>query len=175
MFFHVSDESGISQFEPRSSEYATGLVVWAIDGRRLCNYLLPRECPRVTSYAGADTAPSDVERFLGSSRAVVAVENAWLERLRSCRLYCYHMPPATFECLDDCAGYFISHVAVVPSRVEVIDDPMAELLRRGVELRFLPNLWSLRDAVVASSLQFSLIRMRNAAPRVTTEQVSVEG
>lgn len=166
MLFHISEESGIGRFEPRACECASGLVVWAIEARRLCNYLLPRECPRVTYYAGAETTATDVERFLGSSPAIVAVENGWLERLRSCRLYCYHMPPATFECLDECAGYFISTVAVVPSRIEVFDDPMAELLRRGVELRFLPNLWSLRDAVVASSLQFSLIRMRNAAPRV---------
>ncbi len=106
-----------------------------------------------------------MERFLGSSPIVIAIETSWFERLRSCRLYCYQMPPVTFERLDECAGYFISRVAVVPSRVEFIDDPMAELLRRGVELRFLPDLWSLRDGVVASSLQFSLIRMPNAAPR----------
>jgi hypothetical protein len=166
MLFHVSEESGIDRFEPRASEYASGLVVWAIDAPRLCNYLLPRECPRVTYYAGAETSAADVERFLGSSPAVVAVENGWLERLRSCRLYCYHMPPATFACLDECAGYFVSNVAVVPSGVEIVDDPIAELLRRGVELRFLPNLWPLRDAAVQSSLQFSLIRIRNATPRV---------
>jgi hypothetical protein len=164
MLFHISEESGISRFEPRASEYASELVVWAIEGRRLCNYLVPRECPRVTYYAGPLTVAADVERFLGSSPAVIAVESGWLERLRSCRLYCYHMPPVTFECLDECAGYFISRVAVVPSGVEVIDDAMAELLRRGIELRFLPNLWSLRNAVAASSLQFSMIRMRNATP-----------
>ena len=165
MLFHVSEEPGIGRFEPRLSEYASGPVVWAIEGARLCNYLLPRDCPRVTYYAGPQTVAADVERFLGSSPVVIAIENSWFERIRSCRLYCYQMPPATFECLDECAGYFISRVAVVPSRVKCIDDPMAELLRRGVELRFLPDLWFLRDAVVASSLQFSLIRMRNAAPR----------
>ena len=53
MLFHISEESDIARFEPRASEYATGLVVWAIDETRLCNYLLPRECPRVTYYAGA--------------------------------------------------------------------------------------------------------------------------
>ena len=75
------------------------------------------------------------------------------------------MPPDSFERLDACAGYFVSRKTVVPSGVEVIHDPLSELLRRGVELRVLPSLWSLRDAVVASSLQFSLIRMRNAGPR----------
>jgi hypothetical protein len=165
MLFHVSEESGIEQFEPRPSEGVKGSVVWAIDARRLRNYLLPRDCPRVTYYAGPDTTPADVERFLGSSTAVIAIERQWFERVRSCRLYCYHLPPETFECVDECAGYFVSRVAVVPARVEVFDHPLAELNRRGVELRMLPNLWPLRDAVVASTLQFSIIRMRNALPR----------
>jgi hypothetical protein len=165
VLFHVSEESGIERFEPRESEYAEGLVVWAIEEDRLCNYLLPRECPRVTYYAGRETSAADVERFLGPSPAVVAVESGWLERLRSCRLYCYHLPPETFECIDECAGYFVSQEPVVPALVQVIDDPMAELLGRGIELRFVPNLWPLRDAVVASTLQFSVIRMRNAKER----------
>lgn len=167
MLFHISEESGIQRFEPRASSYADEPVVWAIDARRLRNYLLPRECPRVTYYAGHHTTQQDVERFLGSSEAVVAVECGWLERLRSCRLYCYHLPQETFECFDECAGYFVSRVPVVPIQVDVVDDPMAELLRRGVELRFLPSLWHLRDSVVASSLQFSVIRMRNASLRST--------
>ena len=167
MLFHISEESGIERFEPRASKYVSGLVVWAIDADRLRNYLVPRECPRVTYYAGRETKPADIERFLGSSPAVVAVEGGWLERLRSCRLYCYHLPSETFECIDECAGYFVSRAPVVPACVEVFDDPIAELLKRGVELRFVPRLWPLRDAVVASSLQFSLIRMHNALPRAT--------
>ena len=141
-------------------------VVWAIDGERLRNYLMPRECPRVTYYAGPATTAADKVHFLGSSAAGVAIEDAWYERLRSCRLYSYHLAPDTFECIDECAGYFVSGVVVAPACVEVISDPVNELRRRGVELRVLPNLWPLRDAVVASSLQFSIIRMRNALPRL---------
>src|SRR5262249_37418360 len=122
-------------------------------------------CPRVTFYAGRRTTMADRERFLGSSTAVVAVESGWLERLRSGRLYCYHLPPQTFESIDECAGYFVSKVPVVPAVVEVFDDLMAELLKCEVELRFVPELWALRDAVVASTLEFSLIRMRNALGR----------
>jgi hypothetical protein len=162
MLFHVSETRGIDRFEPRASETSTDPVVWAIDAARLRNYLVPRKCPRVTFYAGRDTTNADVQRFLGSRTAVVAIEESWLERVRSCRLYCYHLPPETFECIDDCAGYFVSRVPVVPVCVEVFDDLPAELLRRGVELRTVLNLWPLRDAVVASSLQFSIIRMRNA-------------
>ena len=170
MLFHVSEESGIERFEPRPSQYADEPVVWAIDADRLRNYLLPRECPRVTYYAGPKTTAPDVERFLGSSPAVIAVESAWLERLRSCRLYCYHLPAETFECIDECAGYFVSRRPVVPAQIEVIEDLLATLLGRGAELRFVPDLWSLRDAVISSTLRFSLIRMRNALPRPSPGQ-----
>jgi len=164
MLFHVSEESGIERFEPRRSAYTHTPVVWAVTGARLCNYLLPRKCPRVTYYAGPETTAGDVERFLGSSVAVVAIENAWAAKLQTCRLYCYHLPPASFECLDECAGYFVSRVPVLPVRVEAIEDPVAELITRGVDLRILASLWPLRDAVLASSLRFSMIRMRNAEP-----------
>jgi len=165
MLFHVSEAGDITHFEPRPSESVEGPAVWAIDDARLRNYLAPRECPRVTFYAGRGTHAEDVARFLGSSAAVVAIESRWVDRLARCRLYCYHLPAETFELLDDCAGYHVSRVAVAPVRVDVLDDLPAELRRRGVELRVVPNLWPLRDAVVASSLQFSMIRMRNALPR----------
>jgi len=165
MLFHISEDGGIERFEPRPSSYTAQPVVWAIDAQRLRNYLVPRDCPRVTYYAGPATTSADVDRFLGASPAVIAVEQGWLDRLRSCRLYCYHLPAETFECLDECAGYFVSRGAVVPARVEVVEDALSALWQRGVELRLLSNLWPLRDAVVASTLQFSMIRMRNAQPR----------
>jgi hypothetical protein len=165
MLFHVSEEVGIQRFEPRPSEYTVEPVVWAIDADRLRNYLVPRDCPRVTYYAGPQTTTADRERFLGSTTAAVVIEEGWLDRVQQCRLYCYHLPPPTFECIDECAGYFVSRVSVVPARVEVCDDPLSELKRRGVQCRIVPNLWPLRDAVVESSLQFSIIRMRNALPR----------
>jgi hypothetical protein len=164
VLFHVSEDRSIDSFEPRAPQ-GEGPVVWAIDAERLRNYLLPRDCPRVTYYAGPATTREDIATFLGSSRAVVAIERGWLGRLRSCRLYCYHLPPTTFECIDECAGYFVSRVAVAPTHVEVIDDAVAQLRQRGAELRIVPNLWPLRDAVVASSLRFSMIRMRHALPR----------
>lgn len=165
MLFHVSDEPDIRIFEPRSSVYIEDPVVWAIDLDRLPNYLLPRDCPRVTYYAGAATTAVDIERFLGSSRAVIAVESDWFERIRSTRLYCYHLPTETFTLHDDCAGYHISASAVTPVHVDVFDDVIGEILKRNIEMRFLPNLWKLCDEVAKSSLQFSNIRMRNAQPR----------
>jgi hypothetical protein len=165
MLFHVSEESGIERFEPRASEYTAEPVVWAIQQDRLPNYLVPRDCPRVTFYAGVETSATDAQRFLGSSKCVIALESAWYERLKSCCLYCYQMPAETFECIDVCAGYFVSKVPVTPLGVEVIDDVIMRMLGCGGELRFVSNLWPLRDAVVASTLQFSIIRMRNALAR----------
>src|SRR5918995_828962 len=77
MLFHVSEQAGIEVFEPRWSEIAGGSVVWAIDADHLRNYLVPRDCPRVTYYAGRETTAADVERFLGSGPSVVAVESGW--------------------------------------------------------------------------------------------------
>ena len=172
MLFHVSEESGIERFEPRAAPSADAPVVWAIDGDHLRNYLLPRDCPRVTFYAGKSTTATDVEQFLGPSPAVIAVESGWLERLRSCRLYCYHLPGETFECVDECAGYYVSRIAVVPTRVEVIDDPIAAIVAPAVSsCALLPELWTLRDRIVVSSLQFSCIRMRNASPRADSGQL----
>jgi len=165
MLFHISEDGDIQEFEPRPSEYTVESVVWAIDADRLRNYLLPRDCPRVTYYAGPQTTAADREWLLGSSAAVVAIERDWLERVQRCHLYCYHLPPQTFERIDECAGYFVSRVSVAPTRVEALKDPVSELRQRGVDVRILPNLWPLRDAVVTSSLQFSIIRMRNALPR----------
>lgn len=171
MLFHVSEEADIQRFEPRASANAPSPVVWAVDEARLRNYLLPRDCPRVTFYAGAMTTPGDRERFLGSSDvdlgspAVVAVEAGWLDRIRTTRLYCYALSSDHFECVDETAGYFHSRVAVTPTRVEVIDDLLRALASRGVEVRILPSLWPMHDAIIGSTLRYSIIRMRNAIAR----------
>jgi hypothetical protein len=163
--FHISENHDIEVFSPRNANAGSEPLVWAIDDGHLRNYLVPRDCPRVTYSAGPGTTAADRERFLGSSSAVLAIEAGWFERTRSCRLWCYHLPGDTFELGDECAGYFVSRVPVRPIRVEVIEDPVATVLERGVELRVQQSLWPLRDAVVESTLAFSIIRWRNAAPR----------
>jgi hypothetical protein len=163
--YHVSEEPNIEVFEPRRIDDAGEALVWAIDNAHLRNYLLPRECPRVTFSAGPRTSVADRERFLGSSAAVVAIEAAWFPRMQSCRLFCYHLPANGFTSHDETAGYFVTRTAVRPVSVEYLDDPVSAILSRGVELRVLPTLGSLRDAVVASTLEFSIIRWRNASPR----------
>ena len=169
--YHISDDPRIARFEPRPPPSPRpgldGRMVWAIGERLLHNYLLPRDCPRVTFYAGAASAPADVERLLGASgaRHVVAIESRWLAALRAGRLYQYALPPDTFELQDAAAGYYISRAPVLPVAVTPIDDLLGALLARDVELRVMPSLWRLHDAVASSTLQFSIIRMRNAQPR----------
>jgi hypothetical protein len=169
--FHISDTPGIARFDPRPSPSASsgqqGLMVWAIDRQHLHNYLLPRDCPRVTFYALPESAPADVERLMGTSSAtyVVAIEARWLPEVIRHRLYCYELPPDTFTVADVGAGYYISREPIIPRSERPIDDLLGELLSHDVELRVMPSLWKLRDAVVTSTLQFSIIRMRNALPR----------
>ena len=166
MLFHISEESDIRQFTPRTAPSIADPVVWAIDAHHLRNYLLPRDCPRVTYSAAGTTIDADRARFLAEGhRAVVAIESGWMERVRSARLFCYHLPRDTFELLDAFAGYFVSRASVTPASVELIADVESRLRAQQVDLRVLPNLWTLHDAIAASSLEFSMIRMRNAQPR----------
>ncbi len=145
-------------------------MVWAIDREHVHNYLLPRDCPRVTFYARPESSPEDVVRLMSYSSAtyIVAIEAQWLPEVLRQHLYCYEFPPDTFTVVDSGAGYYISRVSVTPQSVRPIDDLLGELLKHDVELRVMPSLWKLYDAVIASTLQFSIIRMRNAQPREHT-------
>ena len=63
--FHVSEQADIRVFHPRLFRTAphAGPVVWAIDALKLPNYLVPRDCPRVTFGASAATTVEDRQRF----------------------------------------------------------------------------------------------------------------
>lgn len=175
--FHVSDRAGIDVFHPRPPPSAdSGVaqpVVWAIADRLLHNYLLPRDCPRVTCHAvqGHDVADAALDFVSSGARALVAIESAWWPAVRAGRLWIYEMPRMSFQCADVTAAYYISRDTVTPLCVQAVDDIPAALLARGVELRVLPTLWPLADRVRHSALPFSLIRMRNAAPRRAVESV----
>ena len=162
--FHISDVSGIETFEPRLDNEGKKRV-WAITEQRLHNYLLPRDCPRVTFFADAQTSVEDKERFLAGSKAVVAIESGWFAKCLEAVLHLYEFDPASFTCTDETAGYYTATCSVQPLGETRVPTPLQKILERGVELRVLPSLWQLRDAVAESSLGFSIIRMRNARPR----------
>jgi hypothetical protein len=63
------------------------------------------------------------------------------------------------------AGYYIARAVVTPTRMVEVSNPINAILEREIELRFVRDLWPLRDDVVESSLEFSIIRMKNAKAR----------
>lgn len=169
MIYHFSEEPDITYFKPRFSTPEFGAVVWGVSKAAMYKYLLPRGCPRVTFRADSQTSPRDVQSFFGHSsvRCVVAIESCWLETVRRTQLYRYHLPADTFKLAleDERTQYYISDQPVTPLSVVCIDDLLKALIDFGVELRIMPSLWPLYDAVVNSTLAFSIIRMRNAQPR----------
>lgn len=168
--YHFSDHADIAVFEPRAAptDRHQRRVVWAVDAAHQQNYLLPRDCPRVTFYPLPDSRPEDIARLMtgSSARHVIAIEAKWVAEVQRQRLYRYTFAPEGFEVLDEGAGYFIAHQSIVPLAVELLPDLLAALTAQDVELRIMPSLWPLREAVIESTLQFSIIRMRNAAPPV---------
>ncbi len=166
--YHVSEEPDIEIFEPRPSpqvyDQITGYVVFAVSDEMLHNYLLPRDCPRVTYFAKADSLQSDINNFIGCSKNkyIINIEESWLERVKHAVLYLYELPIEAFTLLDKGVGYYVSYKAVKPRKVLKVVDLLNELEKRDVELRVLSTIKELAIEVSKSTLQFSIIRMRNA-------------
>ncbi|MES2063644.1 MAG: hypothetical protein V4456_17075 [Bacteroidota bacterium] len=87
--FHVSEDADIKEFRPRPSPsyylQINGDVVFGVKGSLLHNYLLPRNCPRVTWYKGPDTTDEDKVCFLSPSPAkhIIALENEWYQQIKN--------------------------------------------------------------------------------------------
>jgi hypothetical protein len=79
--------------------------------------------------------------------------------LREATVYAYRMPEETFE-LED--RFWISAVTVEALERRALGDLLALHADAGIELRIAPGLRALWDAVTASTLDFSSIRLRNA-------------
>lgn len=169
--YHISDKPGIKRFDPRpapsKSVKQKGLMVWAIDYEHLHNYLLPRDCPRVTFFASEDSDPKDIEKLMGGTSAshVVAIEARWLPEVQKQCLYQYEFDSEGFTCVDQVAGYWISRKPVIPIAEAKIDNVLSALLEHDVELRIMPYLWKLRETVINSTLGYSVIRMNKAQLR----------
>jgi hypothetical protein len=169
--FHVSEEGQIGLFRPRpvpdAAKDAAELAVWAIDQEHLPNYLLPRDCPRVTFRAAPTSSADDVERFFDhtQTRRMIVVEQGWLNRILTTSLHVYEMPVSPFRLVDVSAGYYIAQEPVIPLSVREVKNSLPEIAGNGYELRLVPNLWPIHDGIMRSTLDYSIIRMRNALPR----------
>lgn len=168
--WHVSEDPSLGVLEPHRARTATSddRLVWAVDTRHLPLFWFPRQCPRATFWAASGTRDGDVERFLDGYRdgRVHAIESGWLERMRTCRVLAYRLPGRTFHPHSSVGGYWMSDEAVEPLEVVELGDLLARHAEALIELRILPSLWPLWDAVVGSTLEFSGIRLRHARPRL---------
>lgn len=166
--FHFSEESDIELFKPRVKANRQDMppVVWAIDDAHQFTFYCPRDCPRIVYTRTDDMSEEDEVRFFGTTKAdiVMALEIGWYERIKQTTLYRYELPIESFELFDACAGYYISRETVVPLGKEPMTNLLDHLIALNIELRFVPSLYPLYDAIVASSLlDFGIHRFANAS------------
>jgi hypothetical protein len=165
----VSEDPTITRFVPHRAATARSdePLVWAVDTRHLPLFWFPRDCPRCTFWAGPRTTAADAARFLAGQMElrVHVVEEKWLERIRDTRLCLYRLPPGSFTEDAEVAGYWLSRETVEPLELVTIGDLIDRHAEAGIVLRDQPKLWPLWDDVIASTLEWSGIRLRNAQPK----------
>jgi hypothetical protein len=167
---HFSEDPAITRFVPHVAATArqSEAYVWALDAQQAPSYWFPRQCPRVLAWPGPETTAEDRMWIIGpgGGARVHAIEYGWLTAMRTTRLYAYRFAAAPFRPF----GTPYPHAMVAGQPVEPLGppEPVGDLLARheaaGIQLRVLPSLWDFFDAVVAGTLRFSGIRLRNARP-----------
>ena len=159
----MSEDPTLEVFSPHHNELHASdePLVWAVDARFMWLYWFPRDCPRACWSANDGTTEDDIEHWLDGDRTrrVAVIESAWLERMRTVKLYAYRMPPETFEPWD---RFFASRETVVPLELVDLGDLLARHADAGIELRIAPALYPLWDNVIRTTLDYSGIRLRNA-------------
>ena len=171
---HFSEDPTITQFVPHVAATAQRPepYVWAVGPDRCPDYWFPRDCPRAMAWTVPTTTDTDRDRIIGagSGTRVHAIEYAWLNRLRTTHLYAYRLPAEPFSMIDAPQPHaLVATVAVNPlGPAEPVGDLLGLHEAAGIQLRLLPNLWPFWDAVIASTLGFSGIRLLNALPRPGT-------
>ncbi len=163
--YHYSENPDIAVFEPRAplAHPEVEPLVWAIDAMHSPLYYFPRDCPRVCFWNLPTTTPEDRERWLGTTDApiVITIEKAWVTRLQTTKLYRYIFSDAEFLHTGD-HGVAVSRTPQYPLRVEPLGNLLEAILNSPIELRLCPSLVPLANALLQTTLHYSLIRMRNA-------------
>ncbi|MEV6413421.1 DUF6886 family protein [Kribbella sp. NPDC051718] len=164
---HFSEDPTIRTFRPHVAVTSTktGEYVWAVGHDRAPDYWFPRQCPRAMAWVGPGTSPEDRARIIGdgSGSRVHTIEYGWLEAIRTVELYAYRLPAESFRPAE---AAFVATTEVTPlGPPERVGDLFELHAEAGIQLRVLPKLHEFWDAVVASTLEFSGIRLRNAIAR----------
>lgn len=168
---HFSEDPAITRFVPHVAPTSAlpNAYVWALDADQAPSYWFPRQCPRAMAWTVQTTTAADRDRIIGAGCGdrVHAIEYGWLDAFLAVELYAYRLPAAAFLPI----GEPVPHAMVATEVVEPLGpaEPVGNLLRlhdeAGIQLRVLANLWRFWDEVIASTVQFSGIRLRNARPR----------
>jgi len=171
---HFSENPDIRVFEPHvpASSPHNPPMVWAVDEEHAPGFWFPRDCPRACCWS-IGTPLSEIGRTLigmGGITRMHAMEAAWLERLRACTVYAYVFDAAPFQLRTREAGYWAATETIRPLSVAPIGDLLALHAAANIELRIVPNLWPVIDAIIASGLEFSISRSRNALPRASSAE-----
>lgn len=169
---HFSEDPNIAVFRPHvpASSPDNLPMVWAVDEEHAPGFWFPRQCPRACCWSIGKPLTEIGATLLGmgAHTRVHAVEAVWLERMRACTMYVYRFDAGPFGLHNKDAGYFSTARTVTPLSVEPVGDLLKLHADANIELRIVPNLWPIIDAIVASGLEFSIIRKANALPRASS-------
>ena len=169
---HFSEDPNIAVFRPHvpASSPDNQPLVWTVDEEHAPGFWFPRQCPRACCWSIGKPV-TEIGRTLlgmGAGTRMHAIESGWLERMRAAKVYVYRFDPTPFTIHEvPEAGYWATTQTVEPLSVEPIGDLLDLHAKANVELRIVPNLWPIIDAIVASGLEFSISRSKNALPRTS--------
>jgi hypothetical protein len=165
--WHFSENPSLGRFSPQpiAADPQAPPLVWAVDTRHAPLFWFPRDCPRGCIWATPTTTAQDRDRFFGLTDAsrMHVTEAGWLRRIRDCRLFGYEMPIDEFR-PHAVGGYWVCDHPVEALDRQVIDDLLGRHADAGIELRITPSIWPFWRPVANSSVEFSGLRLRNAAP-----------
>jgi Family of unknown function (DUF6886) len=167
--YHFSTEPGIERFAPHvpRTNPSHPPAVWAIDAQHAPLYWFPRDCPRVTVWSRGPGELAEFQaRFTTAASRVHAMEAGWIARMGAATIYRYELDVDGFVPWEDASGQWICDREVTPKSVTPMNDLVTAHVDAGIELRIVPSLWPLHDEVLDAGFDFSMVRMRNAAPRL---------
>jgi hypothetical protein len=164
--YHVS-ENKIEVFYPRKSPLDApihGDFVWAIGEKLLHNYVLPRDCPRVCYYPKTFSQMLSYSCMFNLDKKpfVVAVPQYMFDTILNTKLYIHQFAPFNFKLIDEIANYYVSAQIETCINIFEINNILAYFDHNPfVELKFIKDLEELKNVVIKSDLNFSIIRWKN--------------
>ncbi len=165
MFFHFSEDGGITRFVPHvpRTNLSAAAAVWALDEAHSPLYWFPRDCPRVAVWPRNDReAEAFGSAFATNSRRVHVTERAWEQRMKSCHLYRYTFDPAPFAPWPDADGQYIATEPVTPVAVEDVGNLFEAHRAAHIDLRLVDDLTEWRALALQGPWDFSIVRYHNA-------------